>query len=281
MNDLKNNGLITEEYVHTLIKKRKKDIHKGDCGSILIIAGSKGMTGAAILCGRAALRAGAGLVTVAIEEALFPILQVAVPEAICISRKGLPEELTKYHTIVVGPGLGEDETHVKLLEKILNQYKGIIVLDADGLTLLAKHKELLKEKHNGLIITPHPGEASRLLGMTAKEVNGDRTGNAMALSKQTGAVTVLKGQATVVATMHGNTYINKTGNPGMATAGSGDVLAGVIGAFAGQGLTREEAALCGVFIHGRAGDLGAAYFGEYGLIATDIATMVALAIRNM
>ncbi|MEG1583476.1 MAG: NAD(P)H-hydrate dehydratase [Anaerovorax sp.] len=278
MEKLKNSGLITKEYVHTFIKERKKEIHKGDCGHILIWAGSKGMVGAAILCARGALRAGAGLVKVAIDEELFPIVQIAVPEAICISTERSLQELTAFQGIVVGPGLKEDESNGMGLNTIFQKYEGTVVVDAGGLNILAKNRKLLNSKPKGLIITPHPGEAGRLLEMTAKEINEDRKNSALRLSQMTGAVTVLKGQATVVATGLGNSYINTTGNPGMATAGSGDVLAGVIGAFAGQGLNPEEAAICGVFIHGMAGDLAAKDLGEYGLIASDIATMVARAI---
>lgn len=278
MEEFKKSGLITKEYVHTFIKERKKEIHKGDCGHVLIVAGSMGMAGAAILCAKGALRAGAGLVKVAIAEELFPIIQIAVPEVICISPERSLLELDTFQGIVVGPGLKEDESHAALLSMIFQQYKGTVVVDAEGLNTLARKRELMELKPKGLVLTPHPGEAGRLLKMTAKEVNDDRISNAIQLSKITGAVTVLKGQATIVATMKGDSYINTTGNPGMATAGSGDVLAGVIGALAGQGLSPEEAAVCGVFIHGMAGDLAAEHFGEYGLIASDIANMVAHAI---
>lgn len=276
-------SLITKEYVNTFIKERTKEIHKGNCGHVLIMAGSKGMAGAAILSARGALRAGAGLVTVAISEELFPIIQMGVPEATCISKDDFPIDLAKYDAVAVGPGLGDDEKNEYLIKSMLKEYEGIFILDADGLNLIAKMKSLesLRESKAKLIITPHPGEAARLLGMSAAEINLDRQKSALRLVEETGAITVLKGAATVVATPEGKTYINTTGNPGMATGGSGDVLTGVIASLSGQGLDPEAAATAGVFLHGMAGDKAAEALGEYGLIASDIAAMVSLAIKEL
>ena len=278
---MKNNGLITLSYVNTFIKKRKKDIHKGNCGRVLILAGSKGMAGAAVLCARAAFRAGAGLVRVSIPEELFPILQIGVPEATCITRERLFEDLTQYSAIAIGPGLGDDEQNGILIKKILEMTEKPVVLDADGLNFMQNDLDTMKNSSAKLIITPHPGEAARLLGCNTAEINRDRLESARALASVTGAVTVLKGAGSVVATPEGKTYINTTGNPGMATGGSGDVLTGVIAALAGQGLDTEAATMAGVFLHGMAGDLAAGQMGEYGLIASDITSMVAIAIRNV
>ncbi|MGI6734561.1 MAG: NAD(P)H-hydrate dehydratase [Anaerovoracaceae bacterium] len=276
--------LIDEAFVNTFIKKRDKELHKGDCGKVLIIAGCVGMAGAAILSARGALRSGAGLVRVSVPEQLFPILQVGVPEATCVSRSLPPERLEEHQALVIGPGLGDELSNVPLIESVLKSNCPVIVLDADGLNLLARNdglKEAAKSAAGRLIITPHPGEAARLLGCSAAEINADRVGSAGRLAEQTGAVTVLKGAGTLVATPNRQTYINTTGNPGMATGGSGDVLSGIIGALAGQGLSCFEAAACGVYIHGFAGDIAAKALGEYGVVASDIAAMTGLAIQKI
>lgn len=275
--------LINNTFVNTLIKKRPKDLHKGDCGRVLVIAGSKGMAGAAILSARGALRSGAGLVRVSIPEELFPIIQVGVPEATCISRSFSPDQLEQYQAIVIGPGLGDENSNVSLIKMVLEEVYGTVIIDADALNLIAQNKELqnvMNKLSENLIITPHPGEAARLLGCTTNEINRDRVTAVRRLVEQTGAVSVLKGAGTLVATSNQKTYINTTGNSGMATGGSGDVLSGIIAALAGQGLSCFEAAAAGVYIHGLAGDIAAENLGEYGLIATDIATMVALALKK-
>ncbi|MGI6728410.1 MAG: NAD(P)H-hydrate dehydratase [Anaerovoracaceae bacterium] len=275
--------LINNTFVNTLIKKRPKDLHKGDCGRVLVIAGSKGMAGAAILSARGALRSGAGLVRVSIPEELFPIIQVGVPEATCISRSLSPDQLEQYQAIVIGPGLGDENSNVSLIKMVLDEVYGTVIIDADALNLIARNKELqnvMNKSSESLIITPHPGEAARLLGCTTNEINRDRVTAVRRLVEQTGAVSVLKGASTLVATSNQKTYINTTGNSGMATGGSGDVLSGIIAALAGQGLSCFEAAAAGVYIHGLAGDIAAENLGEYGLIATDIATMAALALKK-
>lgn len=278
---MKNEGLITQAYVNTFIKKRERDIHKGNCGKVLVYAGSKGMAGAAVLCARAALRTGAGLVRVSVPEELFPILQIGVPEATCITRERLSEDLMQYSAIAIGPGLGVGIQNGNLIKKILYTTDKPVVIDADGLNLLQDEPGAMKRAKAKLIITPHPGEAAKLLNRKTSEINEDRLGSALELAAVTGAVTVLKGAGSVVATPEGKTYINNTGNPGMATGGSGDVLTGVIAALVAQGLGPEAAATVGVYLHGLAGDLASDQMGEYGLIAGDIANMVALAIKSI
>lgn len=278
---MKDDGLITKSLVSTFIKKREKDAHKGNCGRVLIYAGSKGMAGAAVLCARAALRTGAGLVRVSIPEELFPILQIAVPEATCITRERLFEDLSQYSAIAIGPGLGDDVQNRKLIKKILEMTDRPVVIDADALNLLQDDLDAMKSARAKLIITPHPGEAARLLKRKTSDINGDRLRSAKELAAATGAITVLKGAGSIVAVPEGKRYINTSGNPGMATGGSGDVLTGVIAALAGQGLNLEQGAIAGVFLHGLAGDLAADQMGENGLIASDIANMMALAIKSV
>ena len=272
------NGIITREFVQTIIEKREKEIHKGDCGRILIVAGSHGMAGAAILAATAALRTGSGLVQVAIPKELFPIVQVGIPEATCLERDLRKIDLSLYDAIAVGPGLGQSDESIDTVKYLFENYDGKMVLDADGLNILAYNNlfDLIKDKEN-IVITPHMGEARRLIGHLKEE----RKETAIELYRKTKAITVLKGHATVVATDNEKTYINTTGNPGMATAGSGDVLTGIITSLLGQGKSAKEAALAGVFVHGLAGDLAAETVGEYGLIAGDIAYYTAIALKEI
>ncbi|MCR5482448.1 MAG: NAD(P)H-hydrate dehydratase [Clostridia bacterium] len=274
---------ITADYVRRILKPRNTEAHKGDFGKILIIAGTKGMAGAAVMCARAALRSGAGLVKVSIPEELFPIVQISVPEAICVGRNLTKEDFEEYDAIAIGPGLGTDEESARLLEKVLDDYEKTLVLDADALNIVAKkgNHELLKRSRAKTIITPHLGEAKRLMGMVKYQPVNSRERLAEELVNLTESVSVLKGAGTVVAAKDHPSYINTTGNPGMATGGSGDVLTGMITAFAGQGIEPFDAAKTAVFLHGMAGDMSCEAFGEYGMTALDIADMCALAIKRV
>ncbi len=281
-------SIITEKLVKNIIERRDREIHKGSCGRILIAAGSVGMAGAAVLSARGALRSGGGLVQLSVPSEIFPIVQTGVPEATCLT-VGLDNvDLSRYDAAAAGPGLGDSSESVDKVRKLLNYFDGPLVLDADGLNIAARRNffGIMRARKGQLIITPHMGEAKRLMGddfsaeMTRQQL-------AEALAEKTGAVTVLKGAGTVVAAEGQKTYTNTTGNPGMATAGSGDVLTGIITSLCGQrhsdGRPIEplEAALAGVYIHGLAGDLGAEEKGEYGLIAGDIAEYTALAVKKI
>ena len=291
MEKMRDTGLIDAAYVKTYIHKRDRQVHKGNCGKLLIVAGSCGMAGAAVLCARGALRTGAGLVQVSAPQELWPVIHTGVLEATCLSRRTSDWDLTSYQAVAIGPVLGVINENQRCMESILTQYHGIAVFDADALNHLAEDDDLMAlaagpegrgcRRSCDLIITPHPGEAARLLKCSTAEIAADRIGAAKALAKKLNAVAVLKGAGTVVAEPSGKTYTNTTGNPGMATGGSGDVLTGMIAALAGQGLGPLEAANCGVYLHGLAGDLGSGYWGEYSLMASDIADSVALAIRQI
>lgn len=284
--------------VHNSIRKRKREIHKGHCGRILLVAGSEGMMGAAVLSCRSALRSGGGLVQLAVPNELFPVAQVAVPEATCRPRSFSAGDLARYDAVAAGPGLGTDRESVETVRCLLEGYEGNLVLDADALNVIAEPgnhlMDLVRSRKGQTIITPHPGEAGRLLQMP--EITGvtdsvRRMDFAKKLAEKTGAVAVLKGADTIVATPGGDSYTNTTGNPGMATGGSGDVLTGMIAGLWGQKQTCEdgglrrlaawEAAVCGVFLHGLAGDLAAEELGEYGMIAGDIAEKIPFAIRQI
>ena len=265
---------ITEEYIRSIIKKRDANAHKGDFGKVLIFAGSVGMAGAAILCGRAALRSGAGLVRYLLPDAqspLYPILQTAVPEATCVFADNV--NLSEYTSIAAGPGLGKSEYSKDTLKKILTEYEGTIVLDADALNIISENPMATSAN---VIMTPHIGEARRLLKTDAIT---DREAAVKELSKEYNCVAVLKGAGTLV--YKNELYINTTGNPGMATGGSGDVLTGLIAGLVSQGYEPEVAARLGVYLHGRAGDLAKEEKSEMGLIASDIAEFLPAAEKEV
>lgn len=221
---------------------------------------------------------------VSLPEFLFPILQISVPEAICLKRTEKLDNLSSYDGVVFGPGIGRDPSELRLLEWILKEYDKKILLDADGLNLIADGNRIrwLNQTRAKLILTPHPGEAKRLLGMSPGDriLPEERKDGARRLHEETGAVIVLKGHETLV--YDGRVfYVNETGNPGMATAGSGDVLSGIIGSLWGQGYEAGEAARLGTHIHGLAGDLAADRFGEDGLMAGDLCTYTAYAMKKI
>ena len=287
-------SMITLEIVKNIIERRNEEIHKGDCGRILIAAGSEGMAGAAVLCGRGAMRAGAGLVQILAPKELFPVLQVGLVEATCLERDLSKIDLGRFDAAAIGPGLGGSKESIQLVRDMIESFDGPLVADADGLNIIAAENlfpELWSRKARGsdTVITPHMGEAQRLLGEEKYKsfLAKGRKAVAIALAEKTGAITILKGSATIVATEEGKTYTNTTGNPGMATGGSGDVLTGIVTALMGQKLrdgklrSPIDGAIAGVFIHGLAGDLGARELGQYGLMAGDIAHYTALAIKRV
>jgi NAD(P)H-hydrate epimerase len=272
---------ITKNMARQLLPVRRADSHKGSYGTVLVIAGSEGMAGAAALCAGAALRGGAGLVKVALPRKLFNVIHVCVPEAVCVNRDNItPEAIAEYDAIAIGPGLGTDENAASMVEFVIKNYSGACVMDADALNILATGKisALSDADLSRCVITPHPGEAGRLLGIGAKEVQLDRESATRVLLEKYGAVTLLKGHGTLVATAD-KLFVNPTGNAGMATAGSGDVLTGLIVSLLGQGLGVGNAALAGAYIHGLAGDIAATEKGQYGLIASDIKEAIPYAIK--
>jgi len=265
------------------LRPRAVDAHKGDFGKVCIIAGSTGMSGAAALAGRAALRAGAGLVRVATPKSVLPIVAsiepsfttIALPEDSLgrISAKAINpilEAVSENDAMAFGPGVGISGALRSVLEALLEQDQLRLIIDADGLNNLAGIKDWPIKLKANLILTPHPGEMKRLWsGLFREQLPSDRKQQAVQMSQQTKTVVALKGAGTVV-TDGEKIYINKTGNPGMATAGSGDVLTGVITALAGQGLNDFDAAVLGVYIHGLAGDIAAEKIGQVSLMTTDI-----------
>jgi NAD(P)H-hydrate epimerase len=273
------------------LKQRAADAHKGDFGKVLIIAGSVGMSGAAALAGRAALRAGAGLVRVATPKSVLPIVASIEPSFTTIP---LPEDtsgkisakainvildaISENDAVAFGPGVGVSGALRSILQMLIQQENLRLLIDADGLNNLAAMSDWNAKLKASLILTPHPGEMKRLWSTLFREdLPAERQEQAGQFAQRTKTTVALKGAGTVVTDLSTSlkaggqkVYVNKTGNPGMATAGSGDVLTGVILALMGQGLNNFDAAVLGVYIHGLAGDIAAERIGQVSLIATDI-----------
>ncbi len=263
---------------------RARDGHKGRYGTVLVIAGGRGMAGAAALCGASALRSGAGLVRVATSTEVQPVVASFEPSYMTYPLPSGEDGLIDFlgsqpiferlvepaDVIAVGPGLGQSDDLRGLIRFLIQEVDRPLVLDADALNLLAGHVDWLKCRSRPVVLTPHPGEFARLVGTEVEVVQADRVRHAAELARIADpVVVVLKGQGSVV-TDGAHYYINATGNPGMATGGAGDVLTGVIAALIGQGLSAFEAARLGVFAHGLAGDIARDHHGEVGMIAGDI-----------
>lgn len=221
------------------------------------------------MAARGALRSGAGLVSLAVPGEIVPLVAPQVPEAMVHERTSVEELLERATAVVVGPGLGMSPDARRLLRDLLGKIEKPVVIDADGLNILAQEGLELVAKKN-VVLTPHPGEMARLAGLPVADIQADRVEVARSFAKKWGLVLVLKGARTVVAGPDGTVFVNPTGNPGMATGGTGDVLAGMIGSLLAQGLGPVEAATAAVFLHGLAGDLGVVQLGAAGLVAGDV-----------
>ena len=257
---------------------RPSDGHKGTFGTVLVIAGSDGMLGAAILCARGALRGGAGLVRVCVPTKLMAPCTVAVPAATTLPRSQVAAAVATASAIVIGPGLGISAGTKRLVTAVLRQARVPVVFDADALQAFAPLRRALPGRA-AKILLPHPGEAGRLLACDAAVVQRDRMAAVAALAQRSGAVAVLKGKGTLV-TDGAQCFHNRTGNPGMATGGTGDVLAGLCGALLAQGMDPFAAACLAVHAHGKAGDLVAARLSETGLGAEDLPLAIAEVLRG-
>ncbi|MDP2905348.1 MAG: NAD(P)H-hydrate dehydratase [Candidatus Omnitrophota bacterium] len=277
--------------------QRKPAAHKGDFGHIFILAGCAKFSGAAVLCAESAMRAGAGLVTLGIPKSINSgvikikpkeVMTLPLPQtrqgALSLSGyKQIKDFIKSVDVVVVGPGLSQDKSTQALARKVISGITKPMVIDADGLNALAGHLHFLRTTNDGrrtTVLTPHPGEMARLLGVSVKQVQADREGVARRFAQRHKVVLVLKGHHTVVVDARGKLYINKTGNPGMAKAGSGDVLTGIIAAFLGQGLSAFEAAQYAVYLHGLAGDLAAKEKTQICLLASDIIAKIPEAVKK-
>lgn len=274
---------LTRKYVKKILKQRSTFDHKGNNGRALLIAGSYGKMGACILAARAALRAGVGLLTTHVPQTGYSIIQSAVPEAMASvdghqETFSSPPALDGFDVIGIGPGLGQTEGTLHALRKILEAGKPMVI-DADALNLVGAHRELLHVIPPGSILTPHPKEFERISGSWSDDF--ERLEKQINFSKETKSVVVLKGAHTSIATPDGQVYFNSTGNPGMATGGSGDVLTGILTGLLAQKYTATDAAILGVYLHGLSGDLAAREMGMSSLIASDLIDFLPLAFRNL
>ncbi|HDM89664.1 MAG TPA: NAD(P)H-hydrate dehydratase, partial [candidate division WOR-3 bacterium] len=282
---------VEEDDVREILPVRLGHEHKGDVGRVLVIAGSRGFTGAASLTSLASMRMGAGLTYLAIPESLNPILEAKVTEVITlpvaevdgsISEEAIDGLLGgKYDGIAIGPGLSRKESAVKAVSRLLEKYRGPLVIDADGVWALKGRLDLLRNREIPAILTPHPGELGHLLDLSPDEVDRNRMEIAVEFAVKHGVILVLKGAPTVIGTPGGFLWINTTGNPGLASGGTGDVLTGMIVSLLAQGVPPVESAIAGVYLHGLAGDLAAADLSEYSLMAGDLLDYIPEAINYL
>lgn len=268
---------LNHELVLSLLPDRNPWGHKGNFGKLLLLCGSRGYTGAAFFAAMGALRSGAGLVFLGVPESIYGIEAVKLNEPVIfplpdaggrLSADAVPEILTRLpqmDAVLVGPGLGQSEGTLAVVRAVLEKAECPVVVDADGINVLSAHRDLLRGRKSPTILTPHDGEFARLGGV----IGEDRMAAAAALAEELGCVVLLKGHETCI-TDGTDGYLNPTGNPGMAVGGSGDVLAGVITSLLGAGLPPLEAAACGAWLHGAAGDRCAAELGQYGMLPTDM-----------
>lgn len=275
--------MVDESDVRRHLPHRKITAHKGDAGHVYLLAGAPGLTGAAAMSAKAAMRTGAGLVVVGVPCSLNPVLETKLDEAMtqplpetgtgCLSSEAVNSAVMRIkwaHAVAIGPGLGQDPDTLILLENLLPEITQPLVLDADGLNHIANKPALLESLPEGTILTPHPGELARLTGLTTGSILSNRIETAREWAAEWRVVLVLKGSPTVTASPDGTVYINSTGNPGMATGGSGDVLTGIIASLAAQGIDSTTAAWMGVYLHGVAGDIAKEDRGVHGMVAGDI-----------
>jgi hydroxyethylthiazole kinase-like uncharacterized protein yjeF len=284
---------LEAQFVRGLVRDRAPDSHKGLYGHVLVVGGSRGKIGAPALTARGALRSGAGLVTVAPPVSCWPLVASFTAEAMTdplpetaagtIAEDALEHVLAFGASVIaVGPGLGRSPSTTEFVRHLVTRSRVPLVIDADALNALAGHVDLLRSRvATDVIVTPHPGEMARLTGLSIPDVQRARLSIARSFAESYGVHVVLKGHRTVVATPTGDAFINSTGNPGMATAGTGDVLTGVIAAWLASGQPALDAAILGVYLHGSAGDLAAARHGQIGLIATDVIDHLGLAVRAL
>lgn len=284
--------LFEEEEARNVIPVLKGDAHKGTSGKLLVLGGSVGMAGAVMMNVRAALRSGSGLVSAMVPEDIYPVVASNMIEGMVIPMAGtkegrlscdnIPSILEKMEgvaAVLLGSGMGQSEDTREIVADVIKNSKIPMVIDADGINILSRHIDLLELKNSVCVLTPHSGEMARLCGTTVDEVEKNRIQVALSFAREHQCYIVLKGPATITASPTGECYLNTTGNPGMATGGSGDVLAGVIASFLARGIEPFSACAAAVYIHGLAGDIAAGELSQYGMIATDIIERLPMALK--
>lgn len=268
---------LVHDDILRILPEREKNSHKGNYGRVLLLCGSVGFTGAAALAAMGALRCGSGLVYLGVPESIYTIEAIKLNEAIVFpltEKDGklssqaiteISERIAHMDAVLIGPGLGCCEDVYLVTKYVLENFRGPVIVDADGINALSEHKDILRGRTAPTVITPHPGEFLRLCG----NLTGDRITDATDFANRYGVIVVLKGHETVIT--DGNiVYLNHTGNPGMAVGGSGDVLAGMIVSLLGQRIDPLLSSACGAWLHGAAGDICASEIGQYGMLPTDM-----------
>ncbi len=268
---------LEKKNVKGLIRPRATASHKGDHGHALLIAGNKGKMGAGVISARACLRSGVGLLTVNVPKEERLILQTAIPEAMLMIREENKSDLNLFSAVGIGPGLGTSKEAVKLLKSILINYNRPVVMDADALTILSTEKSLLKKIKKESILTPHPKEFDRLFG--SHKTEEQRRKKALELADKYNIIIVLKGMNTMI-THHGETFLNTTGNSGLAKGGSGDALTGMITAFLAQGYHPLSAAKIAVYLHGLAADKALNYQSKESMLIGDVIECIGQAFKS-
>ncbi|MEO6731011.1 MAG: NAD(P)H-hydrate dehydratase [Ferruginibacter sp.] len=272
---------IDEKEIRLIYQPRNQFLHKYNFGHVLLYAGSRNMMGAAILCAKACLRSGAGLVTVFTEDDTQAVIQIAIPEAITTTDKDLETISKKKSAIGIGPGLELSTVNKELLQEIISAYNGPVVIDASALQLLSSNTAILKQRPSKypIILTPHAGEFEKLFGKTSGDF--ERLKTARQKSVELECYIILKGHHTLIACPDGTAYFNTTGNAGMATAGSGDVLTGILSCLVSQGYSPKDALWLGVYLHGLAGDIAAKEMSQEAMIASDIIDNIGEAFKKI
>jgi ADP-dependent NAD(P)H-hydrate dehydratase / NAD(P)H-hydrate epimerase len=269
------------QYVAGILPRHRTDVHKGDKGRLMIIAGSSGMMGAAVLSANAAMRTGSGVVMLCVEKELRNIINSMSLEVIVDDLSGIEPNMDKCNVIAIGPGLLPNKVTEKLLLTLLSiNSKVPLVVDAGAINSLSDAGAIAKSSRD-VVLTPHPGEFSKLTGISVEDIQKNRINIASDFAKKNKVTVVLKGAYSVIAGKNGEIFVNPSGNPSMATAGSGDVLCGIISSLIGQGCDTYEAAVAGVFIHSMAAGLGTSIKGEYGLIASDMIDSIPFAMESI
>lgn len=261
---------LTKVYIASLLPKRPVNANKGTFGKVLVIAGSQNYPGAAYLACAASYRVGAGLVTLATEEVVKIIVSKKLPEVTFLNYDEVLEKINKYDVLLIGPGLGQKEKAVKIVKKLLEEKLPKVVIDGDGLNILSKIDRWWEKLNGEAILTPHPGEMSRLTELKIDEIQKNRENIAKNFAKKWGKVVVLKGANTVIASPAGEVVLSPFANPALATAGTGDILAGIIAGFLAQGLNPFDAACLGVYIDALAGEEVLKKIGKAGVVASDL-----------
>lgn len=269
---------LSESYIQTIFKSRNPSSHKGDHGHALLIAGSKGRMGAAVIAARACIRAGAGLLTAVVPEDERSVLQIAIPEAMLAIRQTFDYDINKFSAIGMGPAIGTDEYAVEIFTKIISACTIPLLIDADALNILSTEKKLFDQIPAGTILTPHPKEFDRLFGLHKNE--DERRTTAINIAEEKDIIIVLKGHKTLI-TSGGKSFINTTGNAGLAKGGSGDALTGIITSFMAQGYECFTAAQLGVYIHGLAADIALNRQSSESMLITDVIESMGEAFKTL